>query len=133
MSTDAKLLLWIFFIIVMMGYNYWVIERRNKKPDYKKQFVIKGIAAIIHAVYLTPEWTWSVDLWREWAPILFFQITSYWVIFNPSLNFFRNNGFWDLGKYSGWIDPFFIKRPGLHRVCYIAAVVGMIYCIPKIL
>lgn len=91
------MLFWLLYILseALMQYKY--IEEGNK-PNYGVLFTIRGIFAIIHGAVL------NVQNPTEWIPLLGFQICSFWIIFDLTLNLLRDKN-WDYkGKTSGWLD-----------------------------
>ena len=92
--------------------------------NYRVWFVIKAMAAIAHGALFNPAGPDDVGIW---GTVLIFQITSFWVVFSPTLNLMRNLSFWYLGKNSGWIDAFFLKYPVLYKVLYGLSVGVMIW------
>jgi hypothetical protein len=85
--------------------NYFVIEVKKSRPNYLQLFTIRGIAAIVHASLVM-----QVMDFREWIPILGFQLASHFTLFSPGLNLARSsirrkhNWFTYRGKDSGWLD-----------------------------
>lgn len=96
--------IWILIVVLTTFIHYWMISR-NVKPIYLQWFVIRAIAAILHAILadvsnvnLTLEG--MIDYW----PLFFFQISSYYLIFDPLLNRLRGLTWIYKGKDSGWMD-----------------------------
>lgn len=121
-----SILLWVLFVIIVSAIHYIIIEVYNRTPFYLGWFVAKGMAAILNGIMFDPK---NVS---EWLPILAFQITSFWVIFNPLLNKMRGLSFWHLGTDSGLIDKFFLKYHVLYKTTYVLTCVIMLYCLWKI-
>ena len=95
--------LWIIVIAVEVWRNYYLIEVKKTKPNYFLSFVVRGMAAILHGVFF------DLESMREyWVPFIF-QVTSFWIVFNPALNYFRKKPFFYFGKESGIFDRLFLK------------------------
>lgn len=93
------LLLWL---IPIAGNVY--LDRKGRKPIYLVMFVMRGMAAILHGVLFRPE------NFSEYLPILIFQVTSFWLIFEAALNLVRGKEllYYDTTEHdSGYIDEFF--------------------------
>jgi hypothetical protein len=93
------LLLWL----VPIAANVWA-DSSGRKPNYLVMFVIRGMAAILHGVLFLPE------NFGEYFPILVFQVTSFWLIFEAWLNIVRGKEllYYDTFEMdSGHIDRFF--------------------------
>lgn len=132
------LLLWLIPIAANV---YW--DRNGRKPDYLQMFVIRGMAAIVHGVILDivcsifPEnlWSYSVlELFLMWLPILLFQTTSFWLLFEAALNIVRGRELFYFDRKerdSGWIDKIF---DGLGNGAHlIAKILALITCVISIM
>ena len=95
------LLVWIVAILAEAYRNYYIIEIKKSRPNYLQSFVMRGMAAILHGVLFDPQ-----NMGDYW-PVLLFQVTSFWLLFDLSLNFLRHKPVLYIGKSSGWIDRFF--------------------------
>lgn len=98
------LLSWLLFILAEVLRNYILIEKYKTRPDYVKSFLIRGIAAITHASLVM-----GVENWSEAVPVLLFQTTSFWLLFDPALNLLRGKELMYRGKNSGWLDKLPVK------------------------
>lgn len=122
------LLLWLIPII---GNIIW--DRKGRKPNYLVMFLLRGMAAIVHGSLFGPERMY--DYW----PVFFFQITSYWLIFEAGLNLAqrRNILHYDyVEKDSGWIDQIFAKfytHNGNHSVHTFTKGCALVICILSII
>lgn len=112
LALIALILLWFSLIPAEVLRNYYIIEVDKTKPNYLQSFILRGFIALIHAILFNPQ---NII---EWLPILVFQLSSFFVIFSPLLNKLRNEEFFYLGKESGFIDPFLLRYPALHRILY---------------
>lgn len=72
------MILWAGYILAEILIQSYLIEKKNWKPVYLQLFVIRGIAAIVHGVYLdvSPETYWPVITW---------QVCSFWILFDLAL------------------------------------------------
>lgn len=111
------ILSWIVFIVGEAYTHARLIEVEKERPNYIIVFLIRGMASIVHGVFLDAQNGW------HYLDIIIFQCATHWIIFPKLLNELRGKSFWYLGAESGWIDPFLIKHPILHRFLYF-------WCIP---
>lgn len=124
MFITVVLLLWLLLIVAEVFRNYVIILRG--RPNYLFSFINRGAVAILHAVLFNPQGP------ADWWFVLLWQCTSFFVVFNPLLNFVRNYEFFYLGANSGWIDQFFINKPWAYRMFYGACVLATIVLTIKI-
>lgn len=119
------LLLWLVFIAAEVYRNYRIIEINHSRPSYLKSFVVRGMAAIMHGVLFNP-----VNMHDYW-PVLIYQVTSFWVLFDLSLNWLRQKPMLYMGKQSGLIDKAFnwIGSDGFLFFCKVLAVVVCVFSI----
>lgn len=120
-----KLLLWLGVIAGFVIVNYRII-RNGKRPPYLQHNIAKAALAIVHAVLFNPQNT------IDWLPILFFQITSYWILFDLALNIARKLHPLYIGAESGWIDRWGNKHRGPYYFAKMAALVILIISIAVI-
>ncbi len=125
----------LFLWMIPIAANVYA-DRNGRKPNYLQMFVIRGMAAICHAVLLDvavgyfPENLWAysaLDMLGMWAPVLLFQMTSFWLVFELALNIVRGREwlYFDRKEHdSGWVDKFFdALGNGAHLAAKIAALV----------
>jgi hypothetical protein len=119
---------WLLYIVAEAVVHYYVIEVLKSRPDYLKAFIIRGMASIIHGAIL------DVNDWTEYATLLTFQVSSFWVIFDLTLNLARDKDPLYHGKDSGWIDrylggtlAYYILKVLALLVAFIAYFVGLKY------
>lgn len=99
MTIAFKLLLWL----IPIGLNVYA-DKDGRKPNYLMMFVLRGMAAILHGVLFNPQ-----NMGDYW-PVLLFQVTSFWLIFEIALNIVRGREvfYYDTKeKDSGWLDRLF--------------------------
>lgn len=96
------MIVWFIFITLEAYRNWHVIEVQKSRPDYLQSFVIRGMAAVLHGIFM------GVTEPSNWYPVLIFQVTSFWILFDPLLNIMRNKPLLYLGDpkkgSSGWLD-----------------------------
>jgi len=117
------LLLWLLPIV---GNVY--LDRTGRKPNYLIMFILRGMAAILHGILFNPH-----NLY-DYLPIFIFQITSFWIVFEISLNLVRGKHwlYYDHSEGdSGIIDRFFMwageKAHGIVKIlCFIVMVLSII-------
>lgn len=118
-----KLLLWL----IPIGLNIYA-DKDGRKPDYLMMFILRGLAAIIHAVSFDPR------VGQDYFIIFIFQITSYWILFDLGLNIVRGREilYYDRKERdSGWIERFF---DSMGPVFYLVAkVLALIACVLAII
>lgn len=132
------LLLWLIPIAVNV-----YLDRNGRKPDYLQMFILRGIAAILHGVLLDivcdvfPENLWSYSVWQLfliWLPLLLFQATSFWILFELALNIVRKRELFYYDRKeddSGWIDQIFdVLGNGAHLI---AKVIALTICVLSIM
>lgn len=117
--TILFLSLWLIPIAANI---YW--DRNGRKPNYLQMFIIRGMAAILHAILFNPKDT------TEWIPILIFQVTSFWIFFEIGLNIVRGKPimYYDnVEGDSGMIDRFFkVAGVELHFIAKCACIILMV-------
>lgn len=119
MINILKLLPWIAFIIGHAFFDFYKIKG-NDKPIYLQSFIIRGIAAILHALLFDPQNT------IDWLPVLLFQVTSFWIIFPLLLNGLRRKPALYVGAQSGWIDGYFLNHPVNQVIAKVAALIVLV-------
>ncbi len=126
MKEIIVLLLWL----IPIAANVYM-DRKGRKPNYIQMFLLRGMAAILHAILFNPHNVY------DWLPILIFQVTSFWLIFEIALNLVRGKHFlyYDhLEGDSGYIDRFFAwAGEKFHAVCKMLCFAVMVWSIIVIL
>lgn len=127
-----KLLLWLIAPITNA-----VLDRKGPKRVYWIVNLIRFMAAVLHgALFFPSSWMpWNTPInelsgWRLlmiWLPVLIFQMTSFWIVFELILNRFLKRPwlYYDhKEKDSGLIDRFFAwAGPTAHKVAKLAALI----------
>lgn len=132
------LLLWL----IPIAANVYM-DRNGRKPEYIQMFILRGMAAIIHAILLDvvcdvfPDNLWTYSVWGLiliWLPVLIFQTTSFWILFEIALNIVRKREvfYFDRKEHdSGWIDRIFdALGSGIHLL---AKIIALVICILSII
>jgi hypothetical protein len=96
-----------------------MIEKKKTKPIYIQSFLIRGIAALLHGILMGVE---NID---EWTPLLFFQLASFWVIFDLSLNLLRKKSVFHVGE-SNLIDKYIGAIPEIYWTLKAIAFIAML-------
>ncbi len=89
---------WLIFVGLEILRNRWM-RKRGTKPIYFLSFLIRGGASIIHASPVM-----QIETWREYWPILGFQVASFYLIFDFVLNALTGDRWNYQGKSSGYLD-----------------------------
>jgi hypothetical protein len=128
-----KLLLWL----IPIALNVWA-DRKGRKPNYALMFILRGAAAILHGILVIPYDTapWLLSGWvlvTLWLPYITFQVASFWILFELSLNVLQKRDilYYDIKeKDSGYIDRFFLwAGPKWHAIAKFVALEVCVYCL----
>jgi len=133
MTIALLLLLWL---AVIAGFNYWdyKVTRHGGKPNYLIYFIVRGMASILHSalclILLEDQYTdyGSLSAWQLfvlWSPYLGFQVTSFWIQYEVTRNWWTNEAllYYDQSEGdSGIVDRFFKwAGPTFHAVAKVMA------------
>lgn len=116
---------WLIFISLELWRNYYLIEKQKIKPDYGGSFIFRAffgmVCLIIANPYFDPAGNPLTIL--QALPFAVFQLSSFYLLFDPILNLLRGKK-WDYkGKDSGWLD----KLPiGFYYALKIVCLAGLI-------
>ena len=92
------MIFWLLYPIVEALIQAYQIKQ-GIRPNYLQLFVIRGFAAIMFgAIVVQPHKE------IEGIILLTFQVSSFWILFDPILNKLRGKPFTYKGKDSGWLD-----------------------------
>lgn len=120
-----RLLIWF---IVPLANAY--ADRKGRKPNYAMVFIIRAFCAILHGALFINDY---VNYWFYWWPVLVFEVTSFWIIFELSLNIYQRRPllYYDNKEGdSGWIDRAFkFLGHGAHTFAKLLALIAMIFSI----
>jgi hypothetical protein len=98
---------WIAFIGLHIWFNWRLIVKKKKTPSYWGNFLYRAFAAVICLFIMEPEFNpvwYPYTIWKA-APVLLYEVTSFYLLFDPFLNWSRGLVWHYRGKKSGWIDP----------------------------
>lgn len=100
-----SLIIWLELVVIITFIHHYMIKEMETRPIYMQWWIIRGLAAIIHAV-ISDEVNieWSIEALVDYWPMLIFQVSSYYLIFDPLLNKLRKLTFIYRGLHSGWMD-----------------------------
>lgn len=89
---------WLIYILAEAFIQSKLIAK-GWKPDYLQLFIIRGMISILHgALILDVHNTYEALIMWGW------QMCSFWIVFDLSLNFLRKKPILYKGKRSGWLD-----------------------------
>ena len=98
------LFLWLIYPVAEAFIQTELRSEHGWKPNYLQLFVIRAFFAIIHGAILdTQGGYWGVFDW-EWATLITFQFTSFWLIFDLLYNYLNGTHLLYRGEESGWLD-----------------------------
>lgn len=101
----SSLTIWLLLVIIIAFIHHYIIETMDTRPIYAQWWIIRGFAAIIHAVFSDAvNIDWTIEAMVDYWPMLAFQVCSYYLIFDPFLNKLRKLPAIYRGKDSGWMD-----------------------------
>jgi hypothetical protein len=96
------MIIWLIIILLEAYRNWHIIEVQKSRPNYLQSFILRGIVAIFHGIYM------GVTEPANWYPVLIFQVSSFWILFDVTLNILRGKSIFYLGDpkkgSSGWLD-----------------------------
>lgn len=132
----------LFLWLIPIAVNVYA-DRNGRKPNYGMMFVLRGMAALSHAVIFDIVCNYFPDnlhLYSHWQlfliflPLLLFYTTSFWIIFELALNMVRGREllyFDRKERDSGWIDKIFdALGNGAHLV---AKILALVLCVLSIM
>lgn len=122
-----KLFVWVAFVAIDVWINYTIIEKNNARPNYLLLNIIRGGAFILYGAFV---WDFQAELW--YLNVFVFCCTSFWCLFDLSLNIARKKHPLHIGQHSGWIDQFGFKNPGIYYFGKVCALILMVFSIINI-
>lgn len=97
---------WIIFIAGEIWRNWYLIERKQIKPNYLGSFMIRAFAAIVCLAIMNQTFDPGyLRSWYEVSPDILFECASFYLFFDPILNKLRGLEIDYRGAESGWLDP----------------------------
>lgn len=97
---------WQACIILDLIRNAWLIMKRKKEPNYFGNFLYRSFFGFICLAIMHPELDPLGDPLTVWEAKwkIGYQATSFYMLFDPSLNIIRKKHIDYQGKKSGWLD-----------------------------
>ena len=98
---------WLGFIAFHIWFNWHLIVRRKITPSYWGNFLYRAFAGGVCLVIMHPEFDPLGNLysWRGVPKILAYEVSSFYLLFDPFLNWSRGLVIHYRGRKSGWMDP----------------------------
>lgn len=121
------LLIWVALIWIDVWNNYEIIEVNDSRPNYLLMNIVRGMFFIVYGAFV---WNAQADIRTFY--IFLYCTTSFWVLFDLSLNVIRGKHPLYIGQNSGWIDQFGFKYPALYYIGKIVALAALVFSIAKI-
>lgn len=120
---------WLIFIEFDVWRNWFIIEKEQRRPNYLNSFFIRLGLAILYLSIMVLYDDFLVKSIYHIISVVVFIPTSFWVIFDPSLNIIRGKrGFFYKGENSGWLDKIKVNPYILYKVLsLILAIISVIY------
>lgn len=106
------LIIWLFIINLEVNRNFIMIERLKQRPNYLLSFILRAMASILHGA------AFDVQTYTQAGVLFTFQLTTFFVLFSPALNYLRGKTFWYLGQESGWLDDLLADIPYFYKFLY---------------
>jgi hypothetical protein len=123
--------LWLLYIASCLLYSLNKIEIRKKRPDYTVAIIWRVFFGIVICIVVNPflDPGNPFTLLPAW-PFAAWQISSFYLLFDPSLNLLRGKPLFYRGKDSGTLDSLPLwAYYALKIICLIALIVTTIILI----
>lgn len=121
--------LWLLFIAWEVRRNYRIIEVHKESPDYLNSFFVRAFFGLVALALMSGDY----DPFMEWyhsLPIVTYEVTSFYLVFDVWLNVRRGKAWNYRGKNSGWLDKLPIH---FYYVLKVVCLVGLVWSIQKLL
>lgn len=115
------MLIWLLFIGLELYRNYYLIKIKRLKPIYIQSFIIRAVSGILISISTDPFGLWTNII--EVIPFIVFEITSFYILFDPILNILLGNKWNYKGLESGWFDS--LSLP-MYYIMKILSLIGLI-------
>lgn len=106
------MIFWIVFISLELLRNYILIEKRKINPNYLGSFMFRAFFGLVGIPLMYPEFDPLGGAFWGAIPAVAFEVSSFYLLFDPILNKLRGKHWLYRGKSSGWLDklglPFYI-------------------------
>jgi hypothetical protein len=119
-------LVWLFFIKYEVWRNYTLIEVEKERPNYLASAGIRTFLGAVCLAIMFPDL--NIEQWNGWLaawPYVVFEISTFYLLFDPWLNNKRGLEWNYRGQHSGW----FFDR--IHLVGYytmkVLCLIGFLY------
>lgn len=147
----AGILLWLILIRFEVWRNYQLIEVEKERPNYRYSFAIRIVLGLFPYVLLIPVdvdpllslWDLVTDIPHYWKanpilviPLIFanpaalaimFEVSLFYLLFDPLFNIKRGRRWNYRGKSSGWLDKFPLPiYYGLKILCVVVLIVSSV-------
>ena len=115
---------WFLFIPLEVYRNYFLIEKRKVRPNYLHSFIFRAFFGLLCLILTYPYTFDPVVNGLEYWPFVVFECSSFWLLFDPTLNVIRGKPVFYKGKTSCWLDS-------LNHIIYwtlkVCALIGLIF------
>jgi hypothetical protein len=120
------MILWLIYILLDAGFNWWLIEKKKTEPDYLWLTIGRWFFMILTGISVPIEDEAGLGLW------VLYTSTSFWIFFDLLINWFRKKPVFYRGENSK-IDQFGNKFPIPYFILKLAALGGMAVAIINLL
>lgn len=100
------MIFWLLFISLELYRNYFLIEKKKVKPDYMGSFCYRVFFGAVCLIIANPNFDPAGDPFTiiQALPFFIFQLSSFYLLFDPLLNLLRGKKWNYRGEDSGWLD-----------------------------
>ena len=97
---------WLSYIASCIAYNWYRIEKRGIEPTYFNSNWARGVFGIVGLVITYPYFDPLGDYTTIWKamPVVGYEMSSFYLLFDPILNILRGKPVLYRGKTSGYLD-----------------------------
>lgn len=97
---------WFAFIALHL-WHQWKLWKMGKRPSYLSNFIFRAFAGLVCIILMNPEFDPAGDPGTilDVLPELIFEVSTFYTLFDPLLNFICKRTIDHRGEKSGWIDP----------------------------
>lgn len=120
--------LWLAFIAWEVRRNYRIIEVHQERPDYLNSFGVRCFFGTLSLFLMCQSWDPAYfDTWIEAFPAIVYELTSFYLFFDVSLNIKRGKPWNYRGENSGMV---FDKLPvWVYYILKVACAVALVISI----
>jgi hypothetical protein len=117
-------MIWAIYIFLDALINWWWIEHKRQVPNYIVLTITRGwFLIIVGILYDINEF--NIGWW------MLFCTTSFWVMFDPTLNIMRNLNVFYIGTNSK-IDSIGLRYPVLYWIAKVIALILVVISVNKL-